>query len=250
MNDTPKWYEVWFDSPYYPILYKDRNEDEARQFTDKITEWLDIPQESKVLDLACGRGRHSNYLAQKGYNKVVGIDIAEKSINFAINQYPGDNLDFYIHDMRLPFRINYFDYVFNFFTSFGYFRNIRENQAVISSIYKGLKPGGRAIIDFMNVEKVMNNLVEREEKEVDNIHFYIRRYIQDNFIHKTIKVDDKNKISMFSEEVQILKPVHFYQMIQEEGFKLIKEFGDYQLNPFDSKTSDRYIIVIEKIVSN
>ncbi|MCO5248686.1 MAG: class I SAM-dependent methyltransferase [Chitinophagales bacterium] len=250
MNNTPKWYEVWFDSPYYPILYKDRNEEEASQFIDKITAWLEIPQDSKIFDLACGRGRHSHHLAQKGYTKVIGIDIAEKSINFASSQYQCDNLDFYIHDMRLPFRINYFDYTFNFFTSFGYFKNLRENQAVISSICKGLKPGGRAMIDFMNVEKVIDNLVEREEKVIDNIHFYIRRYVENNILYKTIKVDDGTKVSMFSEEVQILKPVHFYQMIQAESFKLVKEFGDYQLHPFDPKTSDRYILIIEKIAND
>lgn len=246
MNKTPQWFELWFDSPYYPVLYNNRNHEEARLFINNLTQWLNVPQGARVLDLACGRGRHSNYLAEKGFH-VVGVDISPKSIETAMSRYNGPHLDFYIHDMRLPFRINYFDYIFNFFTSFGYFKNLNENQSVIAAIHKGLKPGGRAMIDFMNVEKVINNIVEREEKTVDNIHFYIRRQVQEGFIHKFIKVDDGKKVSIFAEEVQILKPVHFYQMLQEEGFKLVKEFGDYRLNPFDSKTSDRYIIIIEKL---
>lgn len=246
MGKSPQWFEVWFDSPYYPILYKNRNQEEAKLFIDNLTQWLKIPTNAKVLDLACGRGRHSNFLAEKGYH-VVGLDISPQSIETAIERYPKNNLEFYIHDMRLPYRINYFDYVFNFFTSFGYFKNLRENQQVISSIHKGLKKGGKAMIDFMNVDKVINNIVDREEKTIDGIQFYIRRQVKDGVIQKTIKVDDGKKVSMFSEEVQILKPAHFYQMLQEEGFKVINEFGDYHLNPFDVKHSDRYIIVIEKL---
>ncbi|HZH67593.1 MAG TPA: class I SAM-dependent methyltransferase [Chitinophagales bacterium] len=246
MDKTPQWYEVWFDSPYYPILYKDRDEAEARLFIENLAKDLEIPDKAKVLDLACGRGRHSSYLADKGY-QVVGIDISKESIEDATNDYSKDNLEFYIHDMRLPFRINYFDYTFNFFTSFGYFNNLKDNQYVLSAIAKGLKKGGIAMIDFMNVEKVIENLVEREEVTIDGINFYIRRLYNDNFIIKKIKVDDGDKISLFTEEVQILKPVHFYQMLQEEGFKLVKEYGDYHLNPFDSNTSDRYIIIIEKV---
>ncbi len=246
MDKTPEWYEVWFDSPYYPILYKNRNEAEARLFIENLAGWLQIPEKAHVLDLACGRGRHSHYLAEKGY-QVVGIDISEESIETAIEEYGNDNLQFYLHDMRLPFRTNYFDYTFNFFTSFGYFKRLKDNQRVISAIAKGLKKGGIAMIDFMNVEKVIKEMVEREEQMIDGIQFYIRRFVEESFIVKKIKVDDGDKISLFREEVQILKPVHFYQMIQEEGFRLVKEFGDYSLNPFDPNTSDRYIIVIEKL---
>jgi len=246
MEKKPQWFEIWFDSPYYPILYKNRNIDEAQFFINNLLAWLQAEKGSRILDLACGRGRHANYLAQKGYS-VVGIDISAKSIQTAQMRYQADNLDFYIQDMRLPFRINYFDYIFNFFTSFGYFSSLDENQAVFAAISKGLKKGGKVMIDFMNVEKVINNIVEREEKTVDGVNFYIRREIHDGKIEKHIKVDDGNKIYMFNEEVQILKPHHFYTFMHEEGFKLVKEFGDYALNPFNANQSDRYIIVAEKV---
>ncbi|MCZ2393251.1 MAG: methyltransferase domain-containing protein [Chitinophagales bacterium] len=246
MIKTPPWYETWFDSPYYPILYKHRNPEEARFFIDNLIHYLEVAPSSRILDLACGRGRHANYLAEKGFH-VTGIDISTQSIEDALRDYPNEHLEFYVQDMRLPFRINYFDFVFNFFTSFGYLNNLRDNQSVIAAIRKGLKSGGKAMIDFMNVEKVINNLVDRETKEIDGIQFYIRKQITDGFIQKDIKVDDGKKISLFKEEVQILKPFHFYQMIQEEGFKLVKEFGNYNLDPFDAKTSDRYIIIIEKL---
>ena len=241
----PHWYETWFNSPYYHLLYNNRNQEEAKVFIENLTRWLEVPQGANILDLACGRGRHAHLLANMGYH-VVGADLSEKSIEYAKAHYQGPFLDFYLQDMRLPFRINYFDYVFNFFTSFGYFKNFKENESVISSIKKGLKKGGRAMIDFMNAEKAINEMISHENKTIDQVDFYIRREVVNGFIYKTIKVDDGKKVSIFREEVQILKPAHFYQMIQDEGFKLVKEFGDYQLNSFDVTNSDRYILIIEK----
>ncbi|MEM1002389.1 MAG: SAM-dependent methyltransferase, partial [Bacteroidota bacterium] len=57
-----QWYASWFDSPYYHILYKDRDYDEAQALIDSLTQYLNLPENGRVLDLACGRGRHSVYL--------------------------------------------------------------------------------------------------------------------------------------------------------------------------------------------
>jgi len=54
---TENWYASWFDTPYYHILYKDRDYDEAQAFMDNLTHYLNLPEESKILDLACGKGR-------------------------------------------------------------------------------------------------------------------------------------------------------------------------------------------------
>ena len=54
-----EWFASWFDSPYYHLLYQHRDDNEAKQFIGHLTEALDLPQGAKVLDLACGKGRHS-----------------------------------------------------------------------------------------------------------------------------------------------------------------------------------------------
>ena len=113
------WFKDWFNSPYYHNLYFKRDENEAAAFIDNLVNYLSPAPGSKMLDVACGRGRHSIQLAAKGFD-VTGIDLSEDSINYAL-QFEKDNLHFYQHDMRLPFRINYYDFAFNFFTSFGYF---------------------------------------------------------------------------------------------------------------------------------
>lgn len=245
MEKKKQWFEVWFDSPYYPILYKNRNTVEAQAFIDKLTEHLQIKEGSRVLDLACGRGRHAHYLSQKKL-EVTGLDISPKSIQTAQTRYASENLEFYIHDMRLPFRLNYYDYIFNFFTSLGYFDQLKENQEVFNAMYKGLKKGGKIMIDFMNVDKVLRNLVEREDLDIDGVSFYIRREVEDGKIYKHIRVNDEEKTAFYSESVQILKPHHFYTFLHEAGFKLLEEFGSYQLTAYDAQQSDRYILLAEK----
>ena len=73
-KDMKHWYSSWFDTPFYHILYKDRDDKEAQSFMDALTYYLNISQNSTILDLACGKGRHSLYLNSIGYD-VTGLDL-------------------------------------------------------------------------------------------------------------------------------------------------------------------------------
>jgi 2-polyprenyl-3-methyl-5-hydroxy-6-metoxy-1,4-benzoquinol methylase len=143
------WYKDWFNSPFYHKLYFDRDDKEAGNFIKKLIEHLKPIPGSRMLDVACGKGRHSKTLASLGF-QVTGIDISFDSIAQA-KQYESEHLDFYVHDMRLPFWGNYYNYAFNFFTSFGYFKTRREHDDAIRTIAKSLKPGGKLVIDYLNV---------------------------------------------------------------------------------------------------
>lgn len=245
MSENKKqWFESWFDSPLYHILYKNRNQSEANLFIDNIITQLDINY-GKILDLACGKGRHAYYLAEKGF-EVVGVDLSKESIKYANTMYQLPNLEFYEHNMLLPFRVNYFDYIFNFFTSFGYFNSIKENEKVFESMHIGLKENGMILIDFMNTEKVVKNLIPRETKEIDGYTFFIRRETKNGKIYKNIQIEKDDSIWIFKEEVQALMSHHFHTFLNNTGFSLVIEFGDYQLNPYNAKTSDRYILLAKK----
>jgi SAM-dependent methyltransferase len=243
-EEKKQWFELWFDSPLYYILYKHRNQDEANLFIDNVIKKLEVDF-GRIMDLACGKGRHAYYLAQKGFD-VVGVDLSPESIHYANTMYKLDNLEFYVHDMRLPFRVNYFDYIFNFFTSIGYFNDLKENEKVFESMHAGLKDDGYILIDFMNAEKVINNLVERETKEIDGYKFYLRRTVENGKIIKYINIEKEEKVWMFREEVQALKQHHFHQFLNNTGFTLVNEYGDYDLNAFNPKRSDRYILLAKK----
>ena len=147
-----EWFRLWFDSPYYDLLYQNRNDEEAVDCIQKFSDYLNIQKGNKVLDVACGKGRHSKAFADKGFD-VIGFDIAPKSIIEA-KKFEQENLHFYLHDMRSPFWINYFDYAFNFFTSFGYFKTMREHNDALRTIAQSLKMNGIFLIDYLNAHYI------------------------------------------------------------------------------------------------
>jgi len=236
------WFASWFDTPYYHILYKDRDYEEAQVFMDNITNYLNLLEDSKILDLACGKGRHSIYLNQLGYD-VTGADLSENSITEA-SKYANNKLHFTVHDMRIPFDEK-FDAIFNLFTSFGYFENDEDNLTTLKAIKESLSEYGFAVIDFMNVHHVINNLVPEETKTVEGIDFKIKRYVKDNHIFKEIDFEDKGEKFHFVEKVQALTLQDFEEMMEEAGIFLLDTFGDYKLKKFYKNESERLIMVFK-----
>lgn len=236
------WFASWFDTPYYHILYKDRDYAEAQVFMDNITQYLNLPDDAKILDLACGKGRHSVYLNQLGYD-VTGADLSENSISEA-SKFANEKLHFEVHDMRIPFEQK-FDAIFNLFTSFGYFENDEDNLKTLKAIQESLSEYGFAVIDFMNVQHVIENLVPEEIKTVENIDFHIKRYHKDNHIYKEIDFEDKGEKFHFVEKVQALTLQDFEVMMEEAGIYLLDTFGDYKLKKFFKNESERLIMVFK-----
>lgn len=241
-----EWFRLWFSSPYYDLLYRDRNNEEAAKLIDKLVDYLQIPAASFVLDAACGKGRHSIALASKGFD-VTGIDICAVAIEEA-KKFESDKLHFYLHDMRLPFYINYFNYAFNFFTSFGYFRTLREHNDAMRTISQSLKANGVFTIDYLNVEFTQNNLKRNEVVEIDNIIFTIERSFDDKHFYKKIEVEDKakNLNETFTEQVEKFSLNDFATMLSKQGLEIENVFGDYDLNKYDKRNSSRMIIVAKK----
>ncbi|UYQ93870.1 methyltransferase domain-containing protein [Chitinophaga horti] len=246
MEAAKHWYKDWFNSPYYHLLYNNRDEREAASFIDKLLEYLRPAPGALMLDVACGRGRHSKYLADKGYG-VTGIDLSEESIA-AARKLENDHLSFYQHDMRLPFMVNYFDVVFNFFTSFGYFETQRENDNALRTIKNALKPGGRVVLDYLNSVYVAKHLVPSEVKEKDGVVFDIHREMQGRKFLKEINILDKRQLLRlsFTESVNAFRKADFEAMFARQGLVINDIFGDYHFNPYDEQHATRLIIVATK----
>ena len=240
VSDT--WYASWFDTPYYHILYKDRNYREAQIFMDNLTHYLNLPEKAKVLDLACGKGRHAIYLNQLGYD-VIGADLSENSIAEA-NKNANETLHFVVHDKRIPFDEK-FDAIFNLFTSFGYFEAEEDNLKTLIAIKESLTEHGFAVIDFMNVNQVIANLVPEETKTVEGIDFHIQRYVKDGHIYKEIDFEDQGQAFHFTEKVQALTLQDFQAMMEEAGIYLLDIFGDYKLKKFHKTESERLIMIFK-----
>ncbi|WP_291909642.1 bifunctional 2-polyprenyl-6-hydroxyphenol methylase/3-demethylubiquinol 3-O-methyltransferase UbiG [Chitinophaga sp. CB10] len=246
MEAEKSWFKDWFNSPYYHLLYSNRDEKEAAAFIDKLLAYLRPAPDAEMLDVACGKGRHAKYLADKGYY-VTGIDLSTESINVA-KKMENDHLSFFQHDMRLPFRVNYFDVVFNFFTSFGYFDTQRDNDNALRTLTNALKPGGKLVLDYLNSNYVAAHLVKAEVKEKDHVVFDIHRELQNNKFLKEISILDKEKMRRlkYTESVNAFTREDFREMLTRQGMEITEIFGDYHFNSYDAQQSPRLIIIATK----
>jgi SAM-dependent methyltransferase len=197
-----------------------------------------------MLDLACGKGRYSIALNRMGYT-VTGIDLSQRKIE-AAKKHQSSTLSFAVNDMRMPLEPNKYDYVFNLFTSFGYFDNEEENKVVLTNVYNSLKKGGVFVLDYVNGEKVARHLLEHEKCSVDGVDFSIYRYVMNNLIIKEIKIKDGTEICTFSEKVSIFSESKLKEYSTGCGFEIIEIFGDYQLKRYNESDSDRLIIICRK----
>lgn len=239
---SDNWYANWFDSPYYHILYKDRDYAEAQLFMDNLTQYLNLPEEAHILDLACGKGRHSVYLNRLGY-RVTGADLSENSIDEA-KKSETPTLNFVRHDMREPCEEK-FDAVFNLFTSFGYFDQEADNERALLAIHNSLSEFGFGVIDFMNATKVIENLVPEDEKTVDGITFHIKRYLDDQNVVKEIRFTDAGRDHFYTEKVRAYQLEDFEAMMNRNEIYLLDVFGDYKLRKFHPTESDRLIMIFK-----
>jgi ubiquinone/menaquinone biosynthesis C-methylase UbiE len=244
-----QWYEDWFNSPFYHKLYFERDEKEATAFIRKLAAHLRLDPENRVLDVACGRGRHSKILAQLGCD-VTGIDISSESIHQA-QQSGTDHLHFFVHDMRLPFWGNYFNYAFNFFTSFGYFRTRREHDAAIRTISRSLYPGGVFVIDYLNVHYAEDHLVTQETKQLNGTTYDIKRWQDELHFYKNIKISDSSltKPVEYTEKVAKFSLGDFTDMLSFQGMQVEEVFGDYSLGAYDIRKTPRLIVVAKKTIN-
>ncbi|MEP4534049.1 MAG: methyltransferase domain-containing protein [Cyclobacteriaceae bacterium] len=238
-----EWFGEWFDSPYYYVLYKTRNEKEAQLFMNTLLDKIKPDENFRFLDVACGRGRHSIYLNSIGYD-VTGIDLSQQNIDIA-NKSSNATLRFVKHDMREVYREGTFDFAFNLFTSFGYFDSKEEDQKAISAIAQELKPGGYFLIDFLNPYAVINDLVEAETKIIEQVKFNISRKYDGEFILKDVVINDRGELQYFQEKVRAITKADFLQYFENAGLKVKATFGDYSLNKYKKEKSERLIFLTQ-----
>lgn len=240
------WFKDWFNSPYYHLLYANRDEKEAACFIDGLLDRLQPAPGCRMVDVACGRGRHSRYLASLGFD-VTGIDLSPGSIDFA-RQFENDHLHFFQHDMRLPFWIRYFDYAFNFFTSFGYFNTRREHDNAIRTMSQSLTAGGTLVIDYLNSRYWENHLQHKMEKEQDGVLFHITKWMDETHFYKKIEIEDERLDSplLFHERVAKFSVGDFTEMLGDQGLQIKDVFGDYRFGPYRTAESPRMVIIAQK----
>ncbi len=238
-----EWFRHWFDSPYYHLLYKHRDAEEASRFIANLTDHPALPSEGHLLDLACGKGRHALQLAKAGY-RVTGLDLSPDSIEEA-RKNPHPNATFLVQDMRTSFGVEEYDAVLNLFSSFGYFGG-EEDARVIRNVYDALRPGGAFVLDYMNTQKRLRDLIPEERFRLEGVSFHLKRFREDDFLVKTIDIEDGGETHHFREKLRLLREEDLITLLEEQGLQVQEKKGDYDLNPFDPMSSDRLILIARK----
>lgn len=245
------WYKDWFSSKFYLKLYKHRNDEDARNLVNLIQRTIPIKKDDKVLDIACGAGRHSLELARRGYD-VTGFDLSKFLISearTACRKAPEKPLKvhFLIKDMRhFNFKAKY-DLAVNLFTSFGFFEDDEENFSVIENASRSIKKGGCFVLDFLNKDHLINNLVPYSRNKIGNEIMHQRRSIKDDFVTKKIRIVSWKKELNFKEVLKLYTFPELEKAFRSFNLKITNKYGDYFGNPYNLKKSKRLIIFAKKL---
>ena len=247
MHKNKEWFASWFDSSYYHSLYAHRDHQEAASFIAQLIDLTQPKDDATILDVGCGRGRHSLEIHRHGY-EVTGIDLSPKNIQYAQETAQQEGIDekirFMVQDMREPLD-KQFSHLLNLFTSFGYFKNPNDNIRTLKAFRAQLAPNGVGVIDYLNPKWVLSNLIESEKLIRDEIEFSIQRQQKDNWLQKNIRFQVDKQDFHFQEEVELLEVKDFIALFAQVNLDLVDLFGDYQLGTYDSEKSSRQILIFQ-----
>jgi SAM-dependent methyltransferase len=236
------WYKEWFNDEEYLSVYSHRDNAEAQKLIDLILQVNKPFQKSKILDLACGNGRHSIELAKKGFC-ITGVDLSEMLLNEAKKNRDllGLKIDFIQADMRNLNIFEYFDGAINLFTSFGYFEEDIDNEKVIAQISNSLKNNGWFVIDFFNSNFILNNFTPMDKRVSGNLEILQNREIRNNRIIKTISIIKDGIQKNYLESVRLYKLENFEIFFKSHSLTITHVFGDYNGSDY-TENSERMII--------
>lgn len=246
-KSDPAWFERWFDQPEYHILYGHRSQNEADGFVHTIMDRSLLGDGvQRILDIGCGSGRHAAAMSSYGH-EVVGMDLSQNNIASAqsLHSTSAAKIEFILGDMRKVqdyFAPDSFDAVTMLFTSFGYFQDDQEHLETLRSIRQVLKGKGTFILDFLNLEHVIEHLTPAEHMTKGGINFHIHRRVANGWIEKSIEfVDCEGASQHHVERVRAFAPSQLNEMLEQAGFHSQSQFGNYHLHPL-GKSSHRCII--------
>jgi SAM-dependent methyltransferase len=241
-------FQAVFDVDDYLYFYNDillpENADAQVAF---LVQELELDSPKRILDLACGFGRHANRLAALGH-QVTGVDLTEGFLDLAHQDAfcRGVTVDYRQADMRQLDFVEAFDRVLMMFTSFGYFED-DENLIVLHNVARALKPGGLFILDVQNrdtflkgfmpnmvTEKGDDLMIDRHTFDTQSGRLYNRRIV----IRDGVRRDKPFFVRMYN-------PTEIRDLLGQAGLQVYKTYGGWDFSPL-STDSRRMIIIAKK----
>lgn len=239
-----------FDPDNYLYFYEDAKVTEEKT-TDEVSfliKELQLDKSMRILDLACGQGRHSLRLAELGYT-VVGVDRSEGLLAVAERRMAkrGLSIQFIRQDMRTATSLRAFDRVLLLFTSFGYFGE-KGNLLVLKTIAGALKPGGLCCFDVLNRDFLLKNIPSYNvmEKErnlmIDRHHFDAQT---GRLINNRIYIRDGKRMDA-PYFLRLYSYTELRDLLAIAGLRIQASYGDWNGRPFSTE-SNRLIVVVGKV---
>ena len=241
------WYKEWFNSEYYLKVYSHRNQTEAERLVELIAKFWNLKANSSVLDMACGAGRHALIFAKFGY-KVTAVDLSQRLISEAKKnaEQKSIEIEFVLSDI-LDFKVSKkFDLAVNLFTSIGYFEKDNENFAVIKKANDLLNHGGYFVLDYFNKDFLLKNLIPTTIFSENGLKITQNRSIEGARVVKKITIDNSGSSEEFYESVRVYSYDEISKYVEDAGFNIVKQYGDYFGNNYEVESSPRLIIFAMK----
>jgi len=216
-----EWFEQWFGEEYH-ALYPHRDDEDARRAVALIRSVISWRPGDRILDLACGPGRHAAELDRLG-GHVVGFDLSRAMLRRARERTRARLVR---GDMRaLPFRDGSFALAVNLFTSFGYFLDDAEHRLVVRQVAAALAPGGHFVLDYLNAEQVRRTIQLSEQAK--GLDVLVRRRIDsaNRFVIKEIEL--RGRARSFQERVRLYGADELAALCVDAGLRVVARFGDY-----------------------
>lgn len=221
------WFQEWFGEEYL-ALYPHRDGDEARDGVELLLRRVSIAPEDRVLDLACGAGRHLRALVERGIH-ALGLDLSQVLLARTHLALPGAPV--VRGDMRhLPYGEDSFFVVTSFFTSFGYFQEERDDARVLDEVRRVLQPGGYFLLDFLHAGPVRSGLPFHDEDHDEGVHVRQERRLVDGgrVVEKQITIHRDGEPPLeFQERVRLYEPQELSAMLEVADLPPLAIFGAY-----------------------
>ncbi len=222
----PEWFEEWFGEDYLQ-LYPHRDDAEADRAVSLVAGVTGLRPGWRVLDVACGAGRHARAFRAAGA-RCVGLDLSLTLLRVArgVTDAPLVRADM----RRLPIRPRSMDLTVSLFTSFGYFEHDEEHAGALHEMVSTVRQGGWFVIDFLNAAAVRGRLVPQERVPVQGGTVDVTRSVSPDgrYVRKTILTPAGRS---YVERVRLFESEEIERMLGDAGITVQVRFGDYDAAP-------------------